>query len=599
MTKKKVLVDYTSRDFDSIKTDLVQHAKKYYPQAFQDFNEAGFGSLVLDTVAYVGDMLSFYLDYQANESFLETANELDNVVKLAKSLGYKFDNASSATGIAAFYLLIPADQIGTGPETDYLPILKKGSTFSSYNGVQFILTQDVNFSSENSEIAIGRVDDISGLPTYFAIKSYGQVISGQYARIPIQIGEYKKFLRVELPVNNLLEVISVVDSNGYEYYEVENLSQDIIYKPIINKQTKNSEQIEDYMRMYYVPRRFVLDREFQKTYLQFGSGKQNGEFLDISITDPSAVALKYSTKEYVDKISFDPTRLIETDNFGIVPENTTLYVNVRFGNSLNSNIASNTLTTVNNAILEFENEIDLDPTVTSFIRRSLEVNNEEPITGFQNENSVQNIKKLAYASFSTQSRAVTREDYKNLIYKMPKKFGHVERVNVVRDRDSYKRNLNVYVISKNAIGELEKSSIGLKNNVKVWLNENKMINDTIDILDAKIINLSVRFQITIDGRFSLEQTLAKSLSNVKRLVSRTPDIGEPFMISDVYRTLRDTQGVLDVVSVVVENRNGGLYSAVVYNIDDASTPDGRYIEIPQNCIYEFKFINNDIKGAVV
>lgn len=599
MTKKKVLVNYTSRDFNSIKNDLVQHAKRYYPESFQDFNEAGFGSLLLDTVAYVGDILSFYVDYQANESFLETANEIENVVKLAKSLGYKHDTASSSTGIASFYILVPADQVGIEPDLAYLPILKKNSTFAADNGSQFILIEDVDFSSPNTEIAIGRVDDNTGLPTYFAVKAYGQVISGQYGRIQIPVGQFRRFPKIELPVQNLLEIISVTDSNGYQYYEVENLAQDIIYRPIKNKTTDNSLKTEDYMRMYYVPRRFVLEKDFEKTYLQFGSGKQNSEFVDISVTDPSAIALKYSTKEYVDRVSFDPARLIETDNFGIVPENTTLSVLFRFANQNNSNIGSNTLTKVSSATLEFENEIDLDSNVVSFIRRSIEVNNEEPISGFQNERDTQNIKKLAYGAFSSQSRAVTKEDYKNLLYKMPRKFGSVERVNVLRDKNSYKRNINIYTISKNSIGQLQKTPEALKNNIKVWLNENKMINDTIDILDAKIINLFLRYQITIDGRYSLEQTLARSLSNVKNLVSRIPDIAEPFMISDVYRTLRDTEGVLDVVSVIVENKVGGQYSQVVLNLDEAMTPDGRYIEIPENCIYEFKYLDNDIKGVVV
>jgi hypothetical protein len=182
---------------------------------------------------------------------------------------------------------------------------------------------------------------------------------------------------------------------------------------------------------------------------------------------------------------------------------------------------------------------------------------------------------------------------------MPKKFGSIKRVSVKRDENSYKRNLNVYVISTGATKKLEKSSQALKENIKVWLSQNKMVNDTIDILDAKIINLSVRFAITVDARMTKEQTLGKCILKLRRELPRVPDIGEPFSISDIYRMLRDVEGVLDVVSVVAENKSGGLYSNVLFDIAENISPDGRYIDIPQNCIYEIKYEFEDIKGVVV
>lgn len=598
MKKKKITVDYSSREFATIKQDLVNHAKRYYPDSFQDFNEAGFGSLLLDTVAYVGDMLSFYLDYQANESFLETANEIDNVLKLAKSLGYKYDSASSSTGIVSFYILVPADVGGTGPDEFYLPVLKKGSTFSSNSGVQFILEQDVRFDKEDSEIAIGRVDENTGLPLYFAIKSYGTVVSGRYESTSISVGDYKRFRKIELPLSNIVEILNVTDSNGLEYYEVEHLSQDIIYRPISNK-TSTKREVENFLRPYYVPRRFIIEKTFEKTYLQFGSGKETSDDLEIALVDPSSVALEYTTKNYVQKTTFEPDRLLQTSNFGIVPENTVLSVVARTNSSDNTNISANTLVNTSDVLLEFENERDLDPSIVSFIRQSLELTNEEPITGGQQELDTQNIKKLAISSFNSQGRAVTKEDYRSMIYRMPKRFGAVKRTNVIRDEKSYKRNINVYVISQDSFGRLQKCSQSLKENVKVWLGQNKMLNDTVDILDAKVINLSCRFSITVDSRFTKEQTLSRCISKLKSELTRTPEIGEPFSISDVYRILREVEGVLDVVTVTVENKSGGLYSNIIYDVPENTSPDGRYVDIPQNCIYEIKYINEDVKGVTV
>lgn len=596
--KKKIPVQYTSREFSTIKEELVRHAKRYYPEQFQDFNEAGFGSLMLDTVAYVGDMLSFYLDYQANESFLDTANEFNNVVKLAKQLGYKFDNSISSTGIASFYALVPADESGTGPDSRYLPILKKNSTFTATNGTEFILEEDVRFDSNDVEVAIGRINEDSGLPTYFAVKANGTVISGKYTTVTVEVGDYKKFNKIEIPIENLVEIVNVRDAEGFEYYEVENLMQDVVYRSVTNRVSTN-DRVDSFLRPYYVPRRFVLEKTFDSAFLQFGSGLSDSESSKEEVADPSIVALKFTAKDYISNTYFDPSRLIETEKMGIVPSNTTLSVTARVNTSDEISISSNTLTSVGNISLEFEEPASLDRNVLSFIRRSIEVNNEEPIIGKENIIDTQDIKKMAQSFFSTQNRAVTKDDYKAILYRMPGKFGAIKRANVIRDEDSYKRNLNVYLLSADQNGKLIKPGQSLKENVRTWLQQNKMINDTIDIIDGKIVNLSIRFSIINDSRFAKENVLTDCLNNLKSKMGSLPEMGEPFMISDVYRVLRDTDGVLDVVSVVVENKVGGSYSNTNLDIEQQKSPDNRYIDIPQNVVWEIKFPNDDIKGAVV
>ena len=596
--KKKIPVQYTSREFGSIKEELVRHAKRYYPEQFQDFNEAGFGSLMLDTVAYVGDMLSFYLDYQANESFLDTANEFNNVVKLSKQLGYKFDNSVSSTGIASFYVLVPADESGIGPDSRYLPVLKKNSTFTAMNGTEFILGEDVRFDSSNVEVAIGRVDEDSGLPTYFAIKSYGTVISGKYVTVTVDVGDYKKFNKIEIPIENLVEIISVRDTEGFEYYEVENLMQDVVYKSIINR-TSTNDRVDSFLRPYYVPRRFVLEKTFDSAFLQFGSGLSDSESTKEEISDPSAVALKFTAKNYISNTYFDPSRLIESEKMGIVPSNTTLSVTARVNSSEDISISSNTLTSVGNVSLEFEEPASLDRNILSFIRRSVEVNNEEPIIGKETIIDTQDIKKRAQSFFSTQNRAVTRDDYRAILYRMPGKFGAIKRANVIRDEDSYKRNLNIYLLSADHNGKLIKTGQSLKENVRIWLQQNKMINDTIDIIDGKIVNLSIRFSIINDSRFVKENVLISCLNNLRTKMTHIPEMGEPFSISDVYRVLRDTDGVLDVVNVVIENKVGGSYSNTNLDIERQKSPDNRYIDMPQNAVWEIKFPNEDIRGTVV
>lgn len=598
MRKKKVPVNYTSRDFESIKEELVRHAKRYYPDAYQDFNEAGFGSLLFDTVAYVGDMLSFYLDYQANESFLDTANEQENIIRLAKQLGYKYDNSSSSTGYASFYIYIPSLEDGSGPDNRYVPVLRKNSTFSSANGTQFILESDLVFDSDTSEVAIGVTDENTGLPTYFAVKAYGKVSSGKYSTVNISVGQYKKFLKLQVPLQNIVEILSVRDQNGFEYYEVENLAQDIVYKSIVNRNSIN-DKVDNLIRPLYVPRRFVVEKVGKDTFLQFGSGKDETDNNREAIVDPSATVLKFNAKEYISDLSFDPNRLLETNKMGITPSDTILSITARVNTNRDVNISSNTLNIVNDVKIEFNNEADLDQNVIGFIRNSLEVNNENPILGYVSNINSQDLKKMAYSTFSSQGRAVTQEDYRSLLYRMPKKFGSIKRANVIRDQHSYKRNLNIYVISENNLLQLQQAPAALKDNAKIWLNENKMINDVVDIIDAKIVNFAIRFQISNDDRFPKEQTLSSCLNSLKEFYKIKPNIGEPFSISDVYRTLRNVEGVLDVISVVVVNKNGGSYSPISFDVDKQKSSDNRYIDIPQNVIWEIKFPNSDIQGVVV
>ena len=193
MARKNVPIKYLSRDFEDIKSDLIDYAKRYYPETFSDFNEASFGALLLDTVAYVGDILSYYVDYQANESFLDTAIEYDNIIKLATQKGYKHKASYSSHGVVDLYAVIPASLSGLGPDSDYLPIVRKGSTFLSQTGVSFILNEDVDFAAENNEVVVGEVDTNTSAPTSYVVKTSGQIISGRYVRRTISIGEYQKF----------------------------------------------------------------------------------------------------------------------------------------------------------------------------------------------------------------------------------------------------------------------------------------------------------------------------------------------------------------------------------------------------------------------
>lgn len=598
MSKKNIPIDYSARDFGSIKEALVQHAKRYYPETFKDFNEAGFGALMLDTVSYVGDILSFYLDYQANESFMDTALEFKNVLKHAKQLGYKFNKSSSSHGIASFFVLVPANATGLGPDTRYIPVLKKGSAFQTKDGNQFILNEDVQFDGEDNEVVVGRVDENTGFPTAYAIRGFGRVISGSLQQKIITVGGFTKFLKLKVDVANVAEVIKVEDSEGNEYFEVDYLSQDVVYRPISNRTTTKN-VAEAFLRPYSVPRRFIVERDNTGTYLQFGQGQEVLDAASEKIVDPTNTGLRLFGKAYVADESFDPTNLVYSDKFGVVPVNTNLRIVVRTNTSENVNAGVDTLTSVTSAIFEFTDGTSLDPVLVRDVKTSIEVTNEEAIVGDVSSFNTNELKIRAYNSFAAQNRAVTREDYKTMIYKMPPEYGSIKRVNVIRDEDSFKRNLNIYLISEDVNGKLTATNNVIKENLKVWINKNKMMNDTIDILDAKILNLGIDFTIVADLESNKYDVLSNAIFALKSEFSRTREIGEPFFLTDIFTALKKVKGVVDIVKVKAINKRGGIYSNIRYNCDNNLSADGRYIDIPSNVVWEIKHPESDIRGAVI
>jgi len=599
MPKKIVApIKYTARDFESIKDSLVEYAKRYYSETYKDFNEASFGSLMLDTVAYVGDILSFYLDYQANESFLDTALEYDNIVRLAKQLGYKYQATPSSTGEVSFYILVPANAAATAPDEDYYPILKRGGSVMSNNQNKYILLEDIDFSNPNNEIVVARTNSTTGSPTHYAIKAIGRVISGEIVSEFIDVGSYTKFRRVELTEGqDVSEVLQVIDSSGHEYYEVDYLSQDTVYREFKNPNTSDRHVAPKIIKPVIVPRRFTVEREPGATYLQFGYGSES-ELSSDKIIDPTNVLLKRTGKEYITDSSFDPYNFTTTDTLGVVPSDTTLEIRYRVNKARNSNAPVGSLTAVLDVLIQFTNASDLTRSKMDDVRGSLEVINESPILGDLTFRNSQDIKNRAYGSFYSQNRAVTAEDYKTLVYSMDPKFGAIARCNVVLDQDSFKRNLNLYVIAQDFDGSLTTANSSIKENLKTWLRRYKMVSDTIDILDARVVNLGIDFSVLSEEGQNKSDVLQRCFAALDEHFSSAPEIGEPFNITKLYNILNNVPGVADTFKVDIYQKTGDLYSDTFYNVRQNISPDGRYVMIPKNVVYEIKFLDDDIRGSV-
>ena len=593
---KNININYTSRDFDSIKKELVEYAKRYYPDSYKDFTDASFGSMVLDTVSYVGDIMSYYLDYSVNESFLDTAIEYDNVRKHARALGYNFSGAPVSYGIITAYILCPSNAEGTAPDFAYLPTLKTGAIFSTDTGINFTLTEDILFNDSKNEFVAARFDESTGATTYFAVKATGMIQSGLLFSVDVDVDAvFERFKRIKVGEQNITEIVEVFDTEGNEYYEVDNLSQEVIFVETTNN-SASSDGVRSILKPFVATRRFVVQRDDTGTYIQFGFGSDSED--SDGLTEPSKIALNLHGKRTLTKESFDPTKLLSTNKLGISPSNTTLTIVYRSTKEIGSSVGSNAVVNVNDVEMLFDPDGVLDENQTSFVSNSLEITNDNPISSVNTQMTIEELKERAKASYSSQNRAVSKQDYESLVYNMPTKFGAIKRANIVNDPSATNRRLALYVIAEDSQGKLAICNSVIKNNLKNWLSSYKMLNDIIDIMDAKIVNFAVEFSAQIDKRFDADRVLSGCIEALKSYFNDVAYIGEPIYISRIYQILNEIQGVTSVKNVLITNKSGGNYSDISMDFRTALSRDGTYIKIPKNVIAELKYPDLDIKGMI-
>ena len=512
-------------------------------------------------------------------------------------MGFRFKGNPTSYGLADFYVIIPANISATEPDENYLPVLKKNSTFSSADGVTFTLNEDIRFANSDNEKVVAQVDSNSGAILSFAVKASGEVISGELFQEKIIVGGFERFRKVQLSAIDISEVVSVIDSNGNEYYEVDYLSQDVVYKGVLNRDN-NKDTTTSTLRPYAVPRRFTTERLEQGVAIQFGFGSERDIVADPFI-DPSKVILDVHSKDYVSDVSFDPSNLLKSDKLGVSPSNTTLTITYRKNSSDNVNVSSNGLVNVDGPILEFDDPSSLTTEKMASVVDSLQVNNEEPITGDVSLPNISELKERIYNVYAAQNRAVTALDYKSLCYSMPTKFGSIKRVSISKDPGSLKRNLNIYVLSEDVNGYFITANSTIKKNLKQWLNQGRMINDTVDILDAKIINIGIEFDIISNISSNKFEVLAEAIEELSAFYNNKLDVGEPFYISDVYNVLNKMPDVVDTTKVKIVQKTGGSYSStVIFDVANNMSPDERYIVVPDNAVLELKYPTIDIKGTV-
>ena len=604
--KKLSNKSYLSKDFNSFRTDLVTYARNYFSNQIQDFSEAGVGGMFVELAAYVGDTMSFYLDHQFNELNPETAIEVRNVQMHARNAGVKITGAAPSVVKTTFYIEVPSSILSDGtyfPDVNSFPIIKKATRLVSNGGISFTLTDDVDFSELDSNNQLKATysissTDSSGNPASYIMTRAAVCISGKTKvdrfNIPNVLVPFRK---ITLTQTDVTEIMSVYDSSNNQYYEVESLAEDTVFKRVQNLGI-DRDDVADTLEVIPAPYRYVTKMDFttRLTSLQFGSGEASSTDDDI-IPDPSDLALPLYGRKQFSKFSLDPNRLLKTQTLGISPTNTTVTVEYRYGGGINHNVKSNSIRNIKTLSIMFP--LSPDQEIQNAVISSIDVKNKEDASGASPALNLQELRSLANLSRNQQSRIVTQQDLLARIYTLPAVFGRVYRAGL-RKNDENPLSTELYVASLDADSNLTISPDSLKKNLRTYLNEFRLISDAIDILDATVINYKINFSVICTPSSNKSSVLANVISAIKKVSDlKYFQIDQPIVEADVINAIINTPGVLSMISLEFINAYGPVGNKIYseYQFDmDANLYKGLIVG-PPGSIFEIKHPDSDITGT--
>jgi len=600
---KSELRSFLNKDFDSFRADLLLYAKTFFPDKIQDFSEASVGGLLLDMAAYVGDVMSFYLDYQFSEIDISTATETKNIEKLLAAAGVKITGASPAVAEVMFLARIDADPDDSSiPNATYLPKIMEGTVVSSNAGVDFILLEDIDFAEKDIDGNFKFTQSIppgsSDPPSHYTLKRSGACVSGKVLTKTFNIpSTFQPFRSITLPGSDISEIISVYDSSGNIYYEVDSLSQNTVFKKVKNYSI-DSDDVLDNLELLPAPRRFIVERSRANdtTAIRFGSGRAETLDNDI-IPDPSELSLPLYGKKTFKRFSIDPNNLLNTSTLGISPINTVITVKYRSGGGLSHNVGAGSIRAVRSLLTSFNSATPTSK--ISLIRSSIGVINEKAATGGELKPTINQLKQLVVSAKNSQSRIVTREDLLSHIYMMPSNFGRVYRAGIRSNPDNPLATL-LYIVSRDKNGRLTTSSDSLKDNLSLFLNENRLISDAIDILDSPIVNIGIKYVIVTSAVANKNSVLQNVNSKLKSFFQiKNFQIDQPIILTDIQNIIINTGGVISLTSCELVSFNGTVssrvYSGISFNVDD-NTIKG-IITPPAGGMFELLYPNDDVVGS--
>jgi hypothetical protein len=618
MANLKRDIRYINRDFNDFRNTLINYSKTYFPDTYNDFTETSTGMLFIEMASYVGDVLSFYIDNQIQETFIQTARQTENLFNLSYMLGYVPKVTTAASVDIDFYQQVPAKSVGgvTVPDYDYTLKIPENTQISSNtnSNIKFLIEDVVDFSVSSSmdptEVSVYQLSGTQ--PTFYLLKKTRKSVSATVNTTTFTFTSPQRFDTRTLNVSNLIGILDVKDSNDNTWYEVPNLAQENVFDSIRNTNVNDPNYVDNsdapyLLQLKQVQRRFVTRFKNESTLeIQFGAGSFGDNDEEI-VPNPDNVGLGLPFEKTKLTTAFSPLNFVFTNTYGIAPSNTTLTVRYLTGGGIGANVEAGSLTVVDDTNIVFLNPNLANSTLANTIFNSVASNNVLAADGGQDGDNIEEIRRNATGNFQNQLRTVTQEDYIIRALSMPANLGVIAQAYACPAKiGEYQPGelptvLDLYVLSYDINKKLRTASSTLKKNLKTYLSEYRMINDSVKIKDAFIINIGVEFDIIVLPNYNNNETLTKCVTTLSTYFNIDQwQINQPIILKDLYILLDKVEGVQTVKRVKITNIAGEAlgYSAYGYDVEGATVNDVVYPSLDP-MIFEVKNLNEDIKGRVV
>jgi hypothetical protein len=598
-------ISYSSRDYQSIRADLLNYAKTYYPDLIQDFNDASVFTVFLDLNAAVADNLHYNIDRSVQETVLQYAQQRSSIYNIARTYGLKLPGQRPSVALVDFSVTVPA--FGDKEDERYLGTLSRGSQVVGA-GVVFENVYDIDFASPyNAQGFPNRLKipnfNANNILVNYTITKREIVVNGitkVFKRV-IGANDVRPFFELFLPEKNVLGITSVLLKNGTNYtntpttaeflgldnrlYEVDALAEDRVF---IEDPTKVSDQPGIKVGKYIqTQNRFITEytpEGFKK--MTFGGGTNTAQD---QLNQFTTLGTTLELQKYSNNFSLGST----------LTPNSTLFIQYRVGGGLATNLGTNVINQIGTVSFFVNGPSE---TTNSSVVNSIRCVNVTAAVGGAGIPSLEEIRNYVSFNFAAQKRAVTVQDYESLIRNMPAQFGAPAKVAITENDNK----ILIQILSYDTSGKLTNIvSNTLKQNIANYLSNYRMMNDYISILTAEVIDLSMDISIVLDSAQNSGQVIASVIDKVSAYFNpQTRQLGENVYLSEVRSIIQNTNGVLTVANIDVFNEVGGQYSSaetsMAYTNEETkliSSVDDTIFAQPSQ-VYQVRYPNKDIRISV-
>ena len=552
-------IKYLNRDFDSIISRLVDQIKYYYPDSFNDFSPASPGMVMLEMIAYVGDVLNYYIDHQTKETLICHASDKQSVYDIAQAYGYRIKTATPATVPIALQCLVPIQPVTGRITYENAPILYPGSQIKSEAGNLYTIFESVNFKelTPNDELIRPLLNQTLNVIIRKNVYAYS-VVEKTFNYTCNDL--IRNNMKIYLPDKNVVKIKSVVDEDGNNWYQVLNMANDLV----MSGEVQYSNNIRVFKRIKTNKRFKRLVDNHDATYLYFGSKQRSNR-----------------SQSQLYQVPYGKTLTI------------TYYVSAE--------VADPALTVNEIASYKAFNNDNYQPEIYEIVLSSLNATNYKPTVGGLGLESLDSIKENTIAFINSQNRLVTQEDYINTARLLPSQYGNIAKSYV--QKNSSDNVIQLYVLSYNNEKHLVQTNYQVKKNMGQFLEKYRMLGDAIEIKNAYIINVGCEFSIVGDKAYSKKQLLLKAIEKIKEVMNIDNfEIGTPIDVNYIISQILTIKGITNVVELKFINNVGSDegYSMVQYDMNAAfDSNTKKYFTSFTPSIFQLKYPDKDIIGNIL